>query len=94
MGNNANGLIMDCYWQAGTDGSPSAGVGEGNGEVDCHQVTDSWNEAIKAMNDAIVAWNTANPENPCNITYTLGAGGKPAWGSGTTLQAVLKMFGL
>ena len=94
VGYNANGLITDCYWQAGTDGSPSAGVGEGDNEDNCHKVTGDWKDAIEAMNDAIAAWNTANPENHCNVTYTLGAGGKPAWGSGTTLQAVLKMFGL
>ena len=87
-------IITDCYWQAGTDGSPSAGVGEGDNEDNCHKVTGDWKDAIEAMNDAIAKWNTAHPENHCNVTYTLGAGGKPAWGSGTTLQAVLKMFGL
>ena len=84
--------ITDCYWRTDIEGSPSAGVG--SGEDNCHKVTGGWSDAIGAMNAAIAEWNTTHQDNPCNVQYTPGAGGKPAWGSGTALQAVLKMFGL
>lgn len=65
--------VTDCYWS----GSPNAGIGGGKQSTDDayskdeHQnmVTGDWTEAVKAMNDAILAWNRENTDNSCNYHY-------------------------
>ena len=72
VGDSSGGKVTACYWQTGTGGTPSGGVGGYPGDTHTIEVKDGdWTEAIDAMNEAL-------KQAGCDdISYEPGADGKP-----------------